>query len=500
MEPKLVEPSVFGIQHFEETWFQRSAFDDRYQSTDYVAFYPSSAITNSIEFILPPHKNGAIYQIQDALIAVNVKLTKKDGTALDATSQTALVNNSLHSIFDDCKVLINGVQVNPNSRYYNMKAYFSNLLGTNKLLKFTLLGTEAFFMDDAKLIENSAAPGFQSRRKMFRDAANEKYTTLDCPMIARLQHDLVTTSAGLPPNCEVRVILTQSSNNFAIQSFDNSDEGTPTTDPDYIFTVSRAVLHMPTSLMEPKVYSRFLEKISKEPCNLFFRRFVCNVTPIPLASTIYSSDNIYPRNESPCRVFVAIVETNKLIGTQKTSPYNFLRKWTTTSTSSVRVRRPTDQPTGSRIGNMLRPTPADHEEFVEQIETTEKTVYIKRIYLTLNGREITSLAQESATEQHDLENYLKFLQTCGTSQLTGFSAGVSISNYLNGMFVAAFDLSTSLESFDPLIVPALKLGYIRLNLEFSDPLATNLSLVTLSEFPSLLTISSSGKVALSFPH
>jgi hypothetical protein len=39
------------------------------------------------------------------------KFTKPDGNAIDATDDTASVNNFLHSLFSQCTITLNGVNI-----------------------------------------------------------------------------------------------------------------------------------------------------------------------------------------------------------------------------------------------------------------------------------------------------------------------------------------------------------------------------------------------------
>jgi hypothetical protein len=57
------------------------------------------------------------------------KLTNADGAALDDKDYTAGVNNFLHSLFSQCNISLNGVNITPSSDNYHYRAYFETLLG-----------------------------------------------------------------------------------------------------------------------------------------------------------------------------------------------------------------------------------------------------------------------------------------------------------------------------------------------------------------------------------
>jgi hypothetical protein len=59
---------------------------------------------------------------------IHGKLTKADGTNLDATDYTAVTKNFLHSIFSQCSIALNGVTITPAAELYHYRAYLEILL------------------------------------------------------------------------------------------------------------------------------------------------------------------------------------------------------------------------------------------------------------------------------------------------------------------------------------------------------------------------------------
>ena len=56
------------------------------------------------------------------------KFTKADGTDLDATDYTAGTNNFLHSLFSQCTIALNGVNITQSGDLYNYRAYLEIIL------------------------------------------------------------------------------------------------------------------------------------------------------------------------------------------------------------------------------------------------------------------------------------------------------------------------------------------------------------------------------------
>lgn len=60
-------------------------------SCDYMAFDPVNALSNDpYTFVLPAQKGNAVYKLNHALLTLRLKMTKKNGDALDKKSMTAV--------------------------------------------------------------------------------------------------------------------------------------------------------------------------------------------------------------------------------------------------------------------------------------------------------------------------------------------------------------------------------------------------------------------------
>lgn len=64
------------------------------------------------EFIMPSMKTRSVYRINQLLMAVKLKLTKKDDTPIPASGNVALGNDVLNLLWNSSTVLLNNVPVN----------------------------------------------------------------------------------------------------------------------------------------------------------------------------------------------------------------------------------------------------------------------------------------------------------------------------------------------------------------------------------------------------
>ena len=76
----------------------------------------------TIEFTLPPLRSKSVYRINQAVLSVNLKLTKANGEALPSSSITAPGNNILNAIFKSSSIFLNNVPVNTSSSFHYLKS------------------------------------------------------------------------------------------------------------------------------------------------------------------------------------------------------------------------------------------------------------------------------------------------------------------------------------------------------------------------------------------
>jgi hypothetical protein len=79
-----------------------------------------------LEFVIPGDNES--YVDPNIKLYISGKVIKEDGTSLSATDYTTGVNNQLHSLFSQCTITLNGIQITQASDLYNYRAYVETLL------------------------------------------------------------------------------------------------------------------------------------------------------------------------------------------------------------------------------------------------------------------------------------------------------------------------------------------------------------------------------------
>jgi len=81
---------------------------------------------NDLEFLVPG--DNETYIDLDIELFVIGRLLGADGKTLDASDHTVGTNNLLHSLFSQCSIALNGVNITPVSELYPYRSYMEKLL------------------------------------------------------------------------------------------------------------------------------------------------------------------------------------------------------------------------------------------------------------------------------------------------------------------------------------------------------------------------------------
>jgi len=126
-----VEPHTAAAGNLVDDWFDSIPSDQRFNKITYERIDPSvllSGKSDKTTFVLPKRDFPNCYQLNETLICVKLKILKKDKTLPAKTKKVSTINNSLHSLFRSCELMINESPINfSNVDYYFYKAYIYNL-------------------------------------------------------------------------------------------------------------------------------------------------------------------------------------------------------------------------------------------------------------------------------------------------------------------------------------------------------------------------------------
>lgn len=202
---------------------------------------------------------------------------------------------------------------------------------------------------------------------------------------------------------------------------------------DYKIVITSCNLYIPVAQVSASVYNELNSLITSKSIALNFRRTEVRLLAIPREKEEFNSDNLFP-NDVPCRVIFCFVEEKARKGDYSKSPFEFRRSWTVESLGTEETlskeeilekeiqelrekfkilekrlledERPAERrESTSFLSRVLRSS--DHREQCEsesetpppyQTEdpiTKKKTVWIRKVELTLNGAPLDQVQSQN---------------------------------------------------------------------------------------------------------
>lgn len=103
---------------------------------------------SGLEFSIT-NSGDSYIDLNNIYLHLKIKLCKADGTDLSGAEadQPRVVNNILHSLFDQCNVYFNGTQVTASEDNYHYRCYLENLLNYGKEAAETHLQCDGWALD-----------------------------------------------------------------------------------------------------------------------------------------------------------------------------------------------------------------------------------------------------------------------------------------------------------------------------------------------------------------
>jgi hypothetical protein len=156
--------------------------------TTQVTYKPTAAVEPiDLEFVVPADNDT--YIDMNIHIYVKGKLTKADGTSLDATDFTAGTNKLLHSIFSQCSVALNGTTITPATDLYNYRSFFETILSYGSDASASHLTNAFWYLDDGDLMPCYPAAAV-AKNKGFVSRWNRIKQSKEIQLYGRLHSDI----------------------------------------------------------------------------------------------------------------------------------------------------------------------------------------------------------------------------------------------------------------------------------------------------------------------
>lgn len=290
-------------------------FDEQDVQTDIIGttvvdYHPLTSLSagGPIEFHIPGSTDEYI-DLNDTQILVQVQITKKDGTAIDLTTdKVCLVNQPIGSLFQDVFLTIGDTQIEGGQHCYPYNAYLSSLLQFHPSAKKTHMQAWGWNEDVPGLFNDAANKGIQFRSK---ETDKSKVWEIMGPLFL----DMTRQSRYLLPQTDIRLKLLPSKPEFALQVFDGTTK-------DYIYKIKKCILYVRRMRVNDSVISGHNKGLDRHNAKYPLRHMDISTFTITKGVHNHVKDRLYP-SQTPKMLVVGCLEHDAFNGNMMKSPFNF---------------------------------------------------------------------------------------------------------------------------------------------------------------------------------
>lgn len=402
----------------------------------FVEFHPLSTLSPGapIEFAI----SGATTEYLDlsnTYLHVRAKVTKPDGTNLDAGANAVPVNYWLNSLFSQVDISLNDTLVTNSENTYPYRAYIEATLNFGRDAKKSHLTSAFYYRDSSNHLDDTNGDhnvGLKTRRTL---SARSR----EVDMMGRLHTDIMHQERYMINGVDVKIRLIPSKNVFNLIV-----HGTGTA---YRSVITHASLFVRKVKLNPAVTLAHAKALEKNTAKYPLKRVVLKTFSIPTGNLSAVQDNLF-LSQTPNRLVIGLVDSAAFNGHLNRNPFNF------------------------------------------------KTKNLSFLSLYLDGRQIPAKPLTPNFEKHQ---YVRsFFTTMIATGQANKDAGsyIEMRDFELGYALYSFDLSPSLIDGDQFEL--VKSGALRLELKFSEALDEPVMVIVYAEMDGMIEIDRSRQILTDF--
>ena len=157
------------------------------------------------------------WDLKKSYIYVRAKIVGGDGSDVADATNVSVVNNTLHSMFQQIDVELNDKQVSDNNTLYGYHAYLGNILSYSKDVHDSWLRAELFVKDTARgwasftREDAGTNAGLKARGTIFNGST-------EVEMMGRPHCDIFMQDKAIVPSCKLTMRFIPARDNFVLMS------------------------------------------------------------------------------------------------------------------------------------------------------------------------------------------------------------------------------------------------------------------------------------------
>lgn len=368
-------------------------------------------------------------------------------------------------MFESVTIHLNGNVVTKNPSKYPYRSYISKLLSYPKWAKMTWMQGEGWYEDETgKFIPadfTTDSEGFRERRELFMTRLENEQTPIRfntdfVPMYGKIYSDLNTMHCAILPGIQINIKMEFSPNKFRICS--KSAENIK-------IEINKVLLHMPVATINPNLYKSIETRLAKEACRIFYTRCEVSHFTINRGSQTFNQIINASTGSGASRMTIAFLTLKAFEGSYQLNPYEFSRRW----------------------------------GYKNATTKVMEYYYVKKVEISLNGRPLDCMNAQ-ATAHDDQVSFLRMNQILGNISAPT-NNGIDYRRWCDNSALYLFDLTVTGRSGKTaeILSPIVKTGDTRIDVTFGgSPTLTEMKLLVIQEFPSLMTINKERGINFSY--
>lgn len=432
VHPKSCESVHTGLDLFSVPPTQTAV-----EEGQFVEYHPLASLSPGapIEFAI----SGATSEYLDlsnTYLHVRAKVTKADGTNLDANTDVAPVNYWLHSLFSQVDISLNDTLITSSENTYPYRAYIEATLNFGREAKKSHLTSALYYRDSGNHLDDTqgdANSGLKIRRQ-FSSLSRE------IDMLGRLHTDIMHQERYMINGVDVKIRLIPSKSIFHLIANDAA--------AGFKSVITHASLFVRKVKLNPAVALAHEKALERGTVKYPLKRVVQRTFAIPTGNLGTVQDNLF-LTQTPTKLVLGLVSSEAFNGRYNRNPFNF------------------------------------------------QTFHLSYLSLYLDGKQIPAKALTPDFDRHlYARSYHSLMLATGLVNRDSGSC-IEYRDFELGYGLFAFDLSPSLLDGDQQF-ELVKSGALRLELKFSQALAHPVHVLVYGELDSMIEIDRSRQVLTDF--
>ena len=283
------------------------------ENATFVEYHPISSLSDGAPIEFEVSSSGDDYiDFNDSQLCVRIKIVKADGSNLAAGAKVGTVNNTLHSLFSQVDVSLNGTQITDSSNTYSYRALIEDLLSYGSEAKNTQLTCALFYKDEAGKMESNdptvdTANAGLKKRAVFTAESNE------VDLVGRLHTDIFFQSRYMLNEVNTRIKLSRSKDSFCLMGGDAEL---------YRIKITNAVMRIRKVKIAPSIYLAHAKVLEGGTAKYPIHRVICKTVTIPTGCLDFMQEKLYS-GQLPTRLVIGCVDNKAFNGDYKLNPFNF---------------------------------------------------------------------------------------------------------------------------------------------------------------------------------